>query len=127
VVPFLLPPYYPASLSAQGPLARAARRVCADAGVPEAGPYPHISDMSYLRWSSDAGRMAALIPSLGGAYRLPIEAMQSLDMDVINVGPWGRDAHGLYERLHAGHAFEVLPGLIAGIAQAALAEATTTV
>lgn len=123
VVPFLLPPFYPASLAARGPLASAARRVCAAAGVPDAGPYPHISDMSYLRWTADAGRIAAMIPSFGGPYRLPVEAMRALDMDVVNVGPWGRDAHGLYERLRADHAFEVLPGLIATIARAALEEA----
>jgi arginine utilization protein RocB len=123
VVPFLLPPFYPASPAASGPLARAARRVCAAAGVPDGGPYPHISDMSYLRWSADAGRIAALIPTLGGAYRLPVEAMEALDMDVVNVGPWGHDAHGLYERVRADHAFGVLPALIADIARAAFEEA----
>jgi arginine utilization protein RocB len=44
---------------------------------------------------------------------LPIAAARALDLEVINLGPWGRDAHGLYERVHAPHAFGILPGLIA--------------
>jgi arginine utilization protein RocB len=112
VVAYALPPFYPASMVANGPLAMASRRVCTAAGIPEAGPYPHISDISYLRWSPEASAVAAAIPSFGGAYRLPVDAMTALDMDVINLGPWGHDAHGLYERVRADHAFEVLPGLI---------------
>jgi arginine utilization protein RocB len=121
VVSFLLPPFYPASLEARGPLAAAARRACAAHGIPERGPYPHISDISYLRWSDEAGAAAATIPTFGGAYRLPVEAMRALDLDVINVGPWGHDAHGLYERVRADFVFDELPGVIERIVREALA------
>jgi arginine utilization protein RocB len=38
-----------------------------------------------------------------------------LDLDVVNLGPWGHDAHGLCERVHAPFAFERLPQLIGKI------------
>jgi arginine utilization protein RocB len=120
VVSFLLPPFYPASLEDRGPLAAAARRVCAAHGIEDRGPYPHISDVSYLRWSDEAAAAAAAIPTFGGAYRLPVEAMRALDLDVVNVGPWGHDAHGLYERVRADYAFDVLPAVIEAIAREAL-------
>lgn len=120
VVSFLLPPFYPASLESRGPLAAVARRACAVHGIEERGPYPHISDVSYLRWSDEAAAAAAAIPTFGGAYRLPVEAMRALDLDVVNVGPWGHDAHGLYERVRAPHAFDVLPAAIEAIAREAL-------
>jgi len=40
----------------------------------------------------------------------------------VTLGPWGRDAHGLFERVHAPYAFEKLPRLIAEVAKAALLE-----
>lgn len=120
VVSFLLPPFYPASLEPRGPLAAAARRACAAHGIEDRGPYPHISDVSYLRWSDEAGAAAAAIPTFGGAYRLPVDAMRALDLDVVNVGPWGHDAHGLYERVRADYAFEELPAAIEAIAREAL-------
>jgi arginine utilization protein RocB len=119
-VSFLLPPFYPASLEARGPLAEAARRACAAHGIPERGPYPHISDLSYLRWSDEAGAAASAIPTFGGAYRLPVDAMAALDLDVVNVGPWGHDAHGLYERVRADHVFDVLPAVLERIVREAL-------
>lgn len=123
VVSFLLPPFYPASLEAEGPLAAAARRACAAHDIPDRGPYPHISDVSYLRWSDDAAAAAAAIPIFGSAYRLPVEAMRALDLDVVNVGPWGHDAHGLYERVRADFVFDELPAVIERICREALGTA----
>ncbi len=117
VVPFLLPPFYPAALRSAGALAAAGRRACAAHGIPDHGAYPHISDVSYLTWGDEADEAAASIPTFGGAYRLPVQAMRALDLDVINVGPWGRDAHGLYERVRADFAFETLPRVIERIAR----------
>jgi len=39
---------------------------------------------------------------------------------VVNLGPWGRDAHGLFERVYAPYAFETLPRLLAEIVRGAL-------
>ena len=41
-------------------------------------------------------------------------------MDLVTLGPWGRDAHGLFERVNALYAFERLPRLIADVVRAAL-------
>jgi arginine utilization protein RocB len=124
VILHLMPPYYPASAPGRGPLVRAARRVLEAEGVPVRAWYPYVSDASYLAWRSEpADALATWMPSWGRSYALPVEAMQALDLDVVNLGPWGRDAHGLLERVHAPWAFERLPALIERVAREALAVA----
>jgi arginine utilization protein RocB len=118
----LLPPYYPPAPPGDGPLVRAARDVLGAAGVAVNAWYPFISDASYLAWRErGADALAAHLPALGREYRLPAEDIASLDLDVVNLGPWGRDAHGLHERVRCDWTFERLPGLVAAIVRAALA------
>ncbi len=69
--------------------------VAAAAGARLAGAYPNPSDISFL---ADGG-----------------------DFPWVNAGPWGRDFHQPGECVFAPYAFDVLPGLIAGLATAALA------
>jgi arginine utilization protein RocB len=38
----------------------------------------------------------------------------------VTLGPWGRGAHGPFERVNTPYAFEKLPRLIAAVARAAL-------
>jgi arginine utilization protein RocB len=114
VVLFLFPPFYPASAPREGKLARAVRAVFERASLPVLGPYPYISDASYVAWPCEpAEDLRQLLPELGRSYHVPEAAARALDLDVVNVGPWGRGAHGLYERVHARYAFETLPGLLA--------------
>ncbi len=40
--------------------------------------------------------------------------------DIVTLGPWGRGAHGLFERVNAAWAFEKLPRLIGAVTRAAL-------
>jgi arginine utilization protein RocB len=123
VVLYLVPPFYPASAPGAGPVARAAARVLQSSGVPLRGYYPFVSDAAYVAWRSDAARtLAAQVPVWDREYRLPVAAMRALDLDVVNLGPWGRDAHGLFERVHAPWTFGTLPELIAQVAREALAE-----
>ena len=66
-----------------------------------------------------------LLKYLGSQFRKePITRpeLATLDLDVVNLGPWGRDAHGLFERVHAPWTFERLPGLLADVAAAAVAD-----
>ena len=56
-----------------------------------------------------------------GLNLLFIGPLRSLGLEVVNIGPWGRDAHGLCERVYAPYAFETLPRLIAEIARETLA------
>lgn len=115
IVLHVLPPFYPPS----APRDDFARRVDAFAaahGLPMRGAYPFISDASYLAWHCEPRSIVARhLLSLGREYDLPIEAAHALDVDVVNLGPWGHDAHRLFERVHAPFAFERLPVLIADL------------
>ncbi|MGV6873212.1 M20/M25/M40 family metallo-hydrolase [Pseudochelatococcus sp. B33] len=83
--------------------------------------FPGISDMSFF------GRGAALGDSTLVADNTVASALSDrppagdLEFPVVNVGPWGRDAHQKYERLHTGYAFGVLPHLVCAIIREALA------
>jgi len=121
VVIYVLPPWYPAAGPGEGPLVRAARAVLARDGMEVRPYYPHISDASYLAWRAEPpSALEPLFPALGREYRLPAEEARALDLDVVNLGPWGRDAHGLYERVHAAYAFEMLPRLIVDVVRRAV-------
>ncbi len=107
----MLPPFHPHALPGDGPLCRAVSAVLERApGVSVESFYPFITDASYVAWRSDSYHdVARNFPALGREYRLPLEAMQALDLDVVNLGPWGRDPHGVHERVHMPYAFEQLP------------------
>ena len=122
VVIYALPPWYPPAAPGDGPLPRAARAVLERHGMELRPYYPHISDASYLAWRAEPpAALAPLLPALHREYRLPAEEARALDLDVVNLGPWGRDAHGLYERVNAPYAFGTLPGLIAEVVRRAVA------
>ena len=75
--------------------------------------YPLVSDACYASWRGESpAEIARHMPSLGREYDLPIADARALDLDVVNLGPWGRDAHGLFERVHAGWTFGRLPMLL---------------
>ena len=120
VVITLLPPCYPHAAPGHGPLVRAARAVAARHRRTVRDYYPHISDASYVAWRGEGpGRVAEYLPALGREYALPARAIAALDLDVVTLGPWGRDAHGLSERVHAPDAFGTLPRLIVETVRAA--------
>jgi len=113
VVPYVLPPFYPAMLPRTSSWTAAVSAALDREGVPVRPFFPFISDASYLaaRGFSEA-ELARHMPAWGRPYRLPVEAMTALDLDVLNLGPWGRDAHGVGERVNAAWAFERLPRLL---------------
>jgi arginine utilization protein RocB len=122
VVIHLLPPYHPHAAPGDGPLVRAGREVMAGEGLEVRPFYPFISDASYLSWRGESPEtLGRHMPCYGRGYELPIEAMRALDLDVVNLGPWGRDAHGLFERVRCDWAFARLPGLIAQVVRRSLA------
>jgi arginine utilization protein RocB len=123
VVVMLLPPFYPHAAPGDGPFTRAARRVLEREGVPVRPFYRHISDASYLAWRDEpADVVARFLPAFGREYEVPTEAAAALDLDVVNLGPWGRDAHGAFERVYAPYAFGRLPRLIVETVRAAFDE-----
>jgi len=123
VILHVLPPFYPAAAPGTGPLTRAARALGRDERLAVRDFYPFITDASYVAWrGQDLEGLAAEFPALGREYRLPWREASELDLDVVNLGPWGRDAHGLFERVRADFAFERLPNLIVRLIERAFEE-----
>jgi arginine utilization protein RocB len=114
VVLHLLPPYYPFAAPGDGPLVRAVREVMAREGLEVRPFHPLVTDASYLAWRAEPPEvLERYMPSYGREYALPLEAMRALDLDVVNLGPWGRDPHGRFERVRCDWTFGRLPGLVA--------------
>ena len=51
-------------------------------------------------------------PVWGETYDIPFEEMSKFSAPVLNVGPFGKDAHQISERLHVKSAFEEMPVLL---------------
>src|SRR5690606_29128292 len=77
--------------------------------------YPYISDLSYAaapREENAIGSLKNNMPGFGTKYNLPIEEMQKLNLPVVNIGPFGKDAHKFTERLEKDYSFNVAPKLV---------------
>ncbi|WP_053956531.1 M20/M25/M40 family metallo-hydrolase [Inediibacterium massiliense] len=77
--------------------------------------YPYISDLSYASAPNDDRVIAALknnMPAFGVKYDLPLEDMQKLNLPVVNIGPFGKDAHKFTERLEKKYSYEIAPKLV---------------
>ena len=71
-----------------------------------------ISDLSYVNYdANDAGWVSFQknTPVWSDVYHIPFKEMQQLNAPVLNVGPFGKDAHKLTERLHKKSAFIFTP------------------
>jgi arginine utilization protein RocB len=121
VVLYLAPPFHPHIPPGGGPLTSAAREVLDGEGQELRPFYPYITDASYVAWRAESPEaLARHLPALGREYPLPAAEARGLDLEVVNLGPWGRDAHGLFERVYAPYAFDTLPRLLAEIVRGAL-------
>ncbi len=122
-------PYAPVRLGSAGKrerrLHRAAEREAAAVGAEVGAPivlrpyFSGISDMSFFAAdvdSEDEELLARNTPGWGSAIRIDAGAARDLALPVINVGGWGRDAHGRLERVFAPYAFGVVPELVWRIA-----------
>ncbi len=77
--------------------------------------YPYISDLSFVSAPKDDGVINTLkenMPALGKSYDLPLKEMQQLSLPVVNIGPFGKDAHQFTERLQKEYSFQVAPKLV---------------
>jgi arginine utilization protein RocB len=125
---FFSPPYYPSAradrrmnltLAVKSALGRIKRDTFSSVGY-----YPYISDLSYLRLDNgiEADSLKKNMPLFGmkdkknALYYLLDSAkwsdIRALDCPVVNVGPFGSDAHGLYERVYMPYSFETAPQII---------------
>ncbi|WP_085523437.1 M20/M25/M40 family metallo-hydrolase [Tuberibacillus sp. Marseille-P3662] len=82
--------------------------------------FPGLSDLSYTSLREDGaslGQLTGNMPLYGERYDLPVEALQKLDIPVMNVGPYGKDAHQWTERLNVDFSFGPLKRLLAHTVQ----------
>ena len=77
--------------------------------------FPYISDLSYGSAPKDPAVIAAFkanMPGFGKLYELPLEDMQELDVPVLDIGAFGKDAHKFTERIEKKYSFTVAPELV---------------
>ncbi len=77
--------------------------------------YPYISDLSYCRLPSSEGAINALtrnMPAWGRRYDLPLDAISRISAPVVNIGPYGKDAHKPTERLCRKYSLDAMPELL---------------
>lgn len=74
-----------------------------------------ISDASYLKFETDMDDMtlyAQNAPNFNQTYSIPFEAIKMISAPTLMLGPIGKDAHQLSERLHKQSAFVELPVIL---------------
>lgn len=127
IVAFFSPPYYPSVMPQENQITRAVNAALAkqvDDPIQKRGFYPYISDLSYLQLDSgvEIESLAKNMPlfglknsageSVSSLDEKKLEGIRALNCAVVNIGPFGGDAHGLFERVYMPYSFEVVPELI---------------
>lgn len=77
--------------------------------------FPYISDLSYGAAPKEDSIVAAFkenMPGFGTVYDLPLADMQELNLPVLDIGSFGKDAHKFTERIEKKYTFEVAPELV---------------
>ncbi len=76
--------------------------------------FPYISDMSFVALSDDEEGINAVssnTPCWGSKLFVNYQDIRDINVPVINIGPYGFDAHKQYERVEISYSFEVVPNL----------------
>jgi len=71
--------------------------------------FPGISDMSFINPCDEDGT-EQLVGEYNPIYQFQFTAPFSCP--IVNIGPWGREYHQLYERINVHYAFNQLPKLL---------------
>lgn len=129
VIILFAPPFYPPANSSEHPLIKDIVRHLLESAEPYAIPleqihyFNGICDLSYCQFVLDEGWQAYEdnTPVWGKTYSIPLEEIALFDAPVLNVGPFGKDAHQISERLHMKSAFEEMPVLLQGVVQKVIA------
>lgn len=116
------PPFYPPVNSSEDELVkRCVEQVTANAkerfglDIKQIHYFNGISDLSYVNYGDQQDSFVTYeknTPVYGDSYSIPFHAMKELDAPVLNVGPFGKDAHKRTERLHIKNTFEEMPLLL---------------
>lgn len=62
-----------------------------------------ISDFSYMGFQMNEEEIDVIkgnMPGIGIYYDVPLEQMKSFNLELINIGPWGKDLHMITERVY---------------------------
>jgi len=77
--------------------------------------FPYISDMSFVTLSDDEAGITgytANMPAWGNKHTVPFEEIRRLQVPIVNIGPYGFDAHKKWERLEITYSLEIVPRLM---------------
>ncbi|GAB3064579.1 M20/M25/M40 family metallo-hydrolase [Virgibacillus ainsalahensis] len=122
IIILLAPPFYPAVSSTGNELVEA----CTDFVVRKAKEdynldmkrihyFNGLCDLSYVNYAGSNRGWASFeenTPVWGDSYTIPFKEMRQLNAPVLNIGPYGKDAHKRTERLHIKNAFEEVPAIV---------------
>lgn len=115
------PPYYPAVNTSNDPLVIKSVELMKktaldfDNKIDQIHYFNGICDLSYVNYDDNANGWAAFernTPVWGDTYSIPFADMAKLKAPVLNVGPFGKDAHQRTERLHVDSAFVEMPVML---------------
>ncbi|WP_141676295.1 hypothetical protein [Pseudobacillus wudalianchiensis] len=121
IVLLFAPPYYPAVNTSNDPLVmesvQLVKKVANNFGVEveQIHYFNGLCDLSYVHYKDEANGWEAFernTPVWGEVYSIPFADMLQLQAPVLNVGPFGKDAHQLTERLHIESAFVHTPAML---------------
>lgn len=76
--------------------------------------FPYISDMSFVALSDDEEGITAVSennPGWGTKHYVNYQDIRDINVPVINIGPYGHDAHKQYERMELSYSLHVVPNL----------------
>lgn len=77
--------------------------------------FPFIADISYASAPKDSQAIKSLknnMPGFGTKYILPLDEMSKLNLPVLDIGPFGKDAHKSTERVETNYSFNTTPELV---------------
>ena len=122
VITFFAPPYYPAAHSSEDPFIDEIVETVSDLSLSKFNRvskrqyfFNGISDLSYAKYRLDDLGFESYInqtPVFNESYFIPFNDIKEISAPVINIGPIGKDAHQVTERINMKSAFEEIPTII---------------
>ncbi|MCM3763361.1 M20/M25/M40 family metallo-hydrolase [Neobacillus niacini] len=82
--------------------------------------FPYISDMSFVALSDDEEGIQAVSnnnPGWGTKHYVEYQDIRDINVPVINIGPYGLDAHKKLERMEMTYSLEIVPNLTNSLIQ----------
>lgn len=136
IILLFAPPYYPAVNSSEDPLimecVATVQEAAAEFGVEvdQIHYFNGLCDLSYVNYSDSGNGWSSYernTPVWGGTYSIPFSGMLELQAPVLNVGPFGKDAHQYTERLHIESAFVQTPYMLESLMKSLCKQVVETV